>query len=129
MPGGREQAARPGSLDIRAVVKDTGASRGAGLRLDQWFSDAGDSDAHGGERAGYSILSPEHYYVGTPHDILAAISASQERLGYEELIFWAQPPGMPAERASASLELIARHVLPALREPAALNVSGGQQVL
>ncbi len=45
------------------------------------------------------------------------------------MIFWARPPGMPAECASASLELIARHVLPALREPAALNVSGGQQVL
>ena len=82
----------------------------------QWFSDAGDSDAHGGERAGYAVLSPEHYYVGTPDDILAAIQASQERLGYEELIFWARPPGMPAEHATASLELIARHVLPALRD-------------
>jgi hypothetical protein len=84
----------------------------------QWFSDAGDSDAHGGERADYSVLSPEHYYVGTPDDILAAITESQQRLGYEELIFWARPPGMPAEHATASLELIARHVLPALRDSA-----------
>jgi hypothetical protein len=84
----------------------------------QWFSDAGDSDAHGGERADYSVLSPEHYFVGTPDDILAAITESQQRLGYEELIFWARPPGMPAEHATASLELIARHVLPALRDPA-----------
>ena len=44
----------------------------------------------------------------------AAIQASQERFGYEELIFWARPPGMPIEQSTASLELIARHVLPEL---------------
>jgi alkanesulfonate monooxygenase SsuD/methylene tetrahydromethanopterin reductase-like flavin-dependent oxidoreductase (luciferase family) len=62
------------------------------------------------------VLSPEHYFVGTPDDILAAIQASQQRLGYEELVFWARPPGMPVEQAAASLNLIARHVLPALQE-------------
>ncbi len=82
----------------------------------RWFSDAGDSDAHGSELADYAVLAPEHYFVGTPDDILAAIQASQERLGYQELIFWARPPGMPAEHSTASLELIAKHVLPALRE-------------
>jgi hypothetical protein len=49
-------------------------------------------------------------------DILAAIAGSQQRLGYEELVFWARPPGMPAAQSTASLELIARHVLPALHE-------------
>jgi probable F420-dependent oxidoreductase len=82
----------------------------------QWFSDAGDNDAHGAEVRDPSVLSPEHYFVGTPDDILAAIAGSQERLGYEELVFWARPPGMSAEHAVASLELIAKHVLPALRE-------------
>jgi len=82
----------------------------------QWFSDAGDSDAHGGEQADYGVLSPEHYFVGTPDDILTAIQASRDRLGYEELIFWARPPGMPAGHAVESLELIAKHVLPALRD-------------
>jgi probable F420-dependent oxidoreductase len=82
----------------------------------RWFSDAGDTDAHGAELADPAVLSPEHYFVGTPGDILAAIQGSQQRLGYEELIFWARPPGMPAEHAMASLELIAKHVLPALRE-------------
>lgn len=80
----------------------------------RWFSDAGDDDAHGAELADPAVLSPEHYFVGTPDDILAAIEGSQQRLGYEELIFWGRPPGMPAEHAAASLELIAKHVLPAL---------------
>ena len=61
------------------------------------------------------VSSSEHYFVGTPDDILAAIKESQQRLGYEELVFWARPPGMPIEDSTASLELIARHVLPALQ--------------
>ena len=80
----------------------------------QWFSAAGDDDSHGDELTDPSVLNPEHYFVGTPDDILAAITASRDRLGYEELVFWARPPGLPAEAATASLELIARHVLPAL---------------
>ncbi len=84
----------------------------------QWFSAAGDDDTHGAALADPAVLSPEHYFVGTPDDILAAIQASQQRLGYEELVFWARPPGMPADRSTASLELIAKHVLPALQEAA-----------
>jgi probable F420-dependent oxidoreductase len=82
----------------------------------RWFSDAGDDDAHGDELTDPAVLSAEHYFVGTPDDILAAIAQSQRRLGYEELVFWARPPGMPIEQSTASLELIARHVLPALAE-------------
>ena len=81
----------------------------------QWFSAAGDDDTHGAELTDPAVLSPEHYFVGTPDDILAAITESQRRFGYEELVFWARPPGMPIEQSTASLELIARHVLPALR--------------
>lgn len=83
----------------------------------RWFSDAGDDDSHGDELTDPAVLSPEHYFIGTPDDILAAIEESQRRLGYEELIFWARPPGMPIEQSTASLELIARHVLPALGQP------------
>ncbi|MBO0773265.1 MAG: LLM class flavin-dependent oxidoreductase [Actinobacteria bacterium] len=85
----------------------------------QWFSAAGDDDTHGAELTDPSVLSPEHYFVGTPDDILTAIQDSQRQFGYEELVFWARPPGMPIERATASLELIAKHVLPALQEAAA----------
>jgi probable F420-dependent oxidoreductase len=82
----------------------------------QWFSAAGDDDTHGAELTDPSVLSSEHYFVGTPDDILAAIQDSQQRLGYQELVFWARPPGLPVEQATASLELIAKHVLPALGE-------------
>jgi probable F420-dependent oxidoreductase len=82
----------------------------------RWFSAAGDEDLHGGELTDPSVLNPEHYYVGTPDDILAAITASQQKYGYEELVFWARPPGMPVEQATASLELIAREVLPGLKD-------------
>jgi probable F420-dependent oxidoreductase len=84
----------------------------------RWFSAAGDDDTHGAELTDPAVLSPEHYFVGTPDDILAAINESQQRFGYEELVFWARPPGMPIEHSTASLELIARHVLPALQEAA-----------
>ena len=84
----------------------------------RWFSDAGDADAHGAELTDPAVLAPDSYFIGTPDDILAAIRESEQRLGYEELIFWARPPGMPIEHSTASLELIARHVLPALRATA-----------
>jgi alkanesulfonate monooxygenase SsuD/methylene tetrahydromethanopterin reductase-like flavin-dependent oxidoreductase (luciferase family) len=82
----------------------------------KWFSDAGDDDSHGAALTDPSVLSRDHYFVGTPDEILTSIKASQQEFGYEELIFWARPPGMPIEASTASLELIARHVLPALRE-------------
>jgi alkanesulfonate monooxygenase SsuD/methylene tetrahydromethanopterin reductase-like flavin-dependent oxidoreductase (luciferase family) len=85
----------------------------------KWSAAAGDDDTHGDELTDPSVLSGDHYFVGTPDDILAAIQASQQRLGYEDLVFWARPPGLPVEQSSASLELIAKHVLPALREAAA----------
>ena len=47
-------------------------------------------------------LSADHHFVGTPDDILAAIQASRQRLGYEELIFWARPPGLPVEQSRAA---------------------------
>jgi len=78
----------------------------------QWFSAAGDDDFHGDELTDPSVLNPERYFVGRPDDILAAITSSRDRLGYEELVFWGRPPGRPAEAATASLDLIARHVLP-----------------
>jgi probable F420-dependent oxidoreductase len=84
----------------------------------QWFSAAGDDDTHGAELTDPAVLSPEHYFVGTPDDIVAAIQQSRRRFGFEELVFWARPPGMPIEQSTASLELIARHVLPALAEAA-----------
>ena len=81
----------------------------------KWFSDAGDDDSHGAALTDPSVLSRDHYFVGTPDEILTSIKTSQQEFGYEELIFWARPPGMPIEASTASLELIARHVLPELQ--------------
>ncbi|MDA8033292.1 MAG: LLM class flavin-dependent oxidoreductase [Actinomycetota bacterium] len=78
----------------------------------RWFAEAEDRDSHGAEVEDVAALSPEHYFVGTPDDLIAAIERSRARYGYEELVFWARPPGMPLEVANRSLELIARHVLP-----------------
>lgn len=79
----------------------------------RWSAEASDADSHGGELRDPSQLSREHYFVGTPDAIVAAIEESRKRLGYDCLIFWARPPGMPIEMSTRSLELISKHVLPA----------------
>jgi hypothetical protein len=45
----------------------------------QWFSAAGDDDSHGDELTDLSVLNPDHYFVGTPDVILAAITARARR--------------------------------------------------
>ena len=45
-------------------------------------------DAHGAELTDPAALAPDSYFIGTPDDIVAAIRESEQRLGYEELIFW-----------------------------------------
>lgn len=78
----------------------------------KWFSDAEDQDSHGGMLTDPEQLSRQHYFLGTPDQIVESIRESQERYAYEELIFWARPPGMPLDVSSRSLRLIAEHVLP-----------------
>lgn len=82
----------------------------------RWFSDANDMDAHRGELQSPTELSHEHYFVGTPDDIIDSIESSRSRFGYDRLIFWARPPGMPVEVSTRSLELIAKHVVPAFSQ-------------
>lgn len=80
----------------------------------KWFGDAGDADTHGAAVTDYHDLSPAHYFVGTPDEIIESILAAEARFGFEELLFWARPPGMSIEVSTKSLELIAREVLPAV---------------
>ncbi len=80
----------------------------------KWFADADDADTHGAPVTDYHDLSKDHYFVGTPDYIIEQILAAEARFGFEELIFWARPPGMPIDVATRSLELIAREVLPAV---------------
>ncbi len=78
----------------------------------QWFSDAADVDTHGGAVNDPADLSPNHYFVGTPDDIIAGIRECRRTYDFEELIFWARPPGMPIQVSTRSLELIAAEVMP-----------------
>lgn len=73
------------------------------------------------EVADVSALSDVQYFVGTPDDVVDAILRAQTEIGFEDLMFWSRPPGMPIEAANRSLELIARDVLPAVREAVAVE--------
>lgn len=81
----------------------------------KWFADADDADTHGGAVTDYRELSTAHYFVGTPDQIIESIQLAERQFGFEELIFWARPPGMPIDVSTRSLELIAKEVLPAVR--------------
>jgi probable F420-dependent oxidoreductase len=80
----------------------------------KWFADADDQDTHGGAVTDYRELSKSHYFVGTPDEIIESILAAEKEFGFEELIFWARPPGMALDVSTRSLELIAKEVLPAV---------------
>jgi alkanesulfonate monooxygenase SsuD/methylene tetrahydromethanopterin reductase-like flavin-dependent oxidoreductase (luciferase family) len=80
----------------------------------KWFADADDADTHGGALTDYHELSTSHYFVGTPDEITESILSAEKEFGFEELIFWARPPGMALDVSTKSLELIAREVLPAV---------------
>lgn len=76
----------------------------------KWYREAGDSNAPIAANA--EALSRENYFVGTPEQCAGAIRAAQRKLGADEFVFWAGPPGYPVEQATRSLELFAREVIP-----------------
>ena len=80
----------------------------------RWYREAGDSAAP--ELTDPDQLSRESYIVGTPDQCVAAIRALHAELPFEEFIFWTHPPGFPVDRATESLDLFARAVVPQLRE-------------
>lgn len=80
----------------------------------RWYREAGDSAAP--ELTDPDQLSRESYIVGTPDQCVAAIRALNAELPFEEFIFWTHPPGFPVDRATESLDLFARAVVPQLRE-------------
>jgi len=80
----------------------------------RWFADADDADTHGGLVTDYRELSKAQYFVGQPDEITASIKQAEATFGFEELIFWARPPGMPLDVSTASLRLIAQEVMPAV---------------
>ena len=52
--------------------------------------------------------------IGTPQQVLAELAAVFGEGPVTEVIFWARPPGLTLEDSSASLQLIADQILPAL---------------
>ena len=76
----------------------------------RWYREAGDSNAP--ELTNPDDLPRANYIVGTPDDCERAIRALHAELPFDEFIYWACPPGFPVERATKSLELFAREVIP-----------------
>lgn len=79
-------------------------------RYREWFAEGGDTPAATLDDP--SQLPRERYLIGTPADVISGIEALHEVHGFDRLIFWARPPGLPIEQSMRSLELFAGHVMP-----------------
>ena len=76
----------------------------------RWYKASGDSDAS--ELDSADALPRENYVVDTPDRCASAIRAVKEKLQADEFVFWSGPPGYPIDKATSSLELFAREVMP-----------------
>jgi alkanesulfonate monooxygenase SsuD/methylene tetrahydromethanopterin reductase-like flavin-dependent oxidoreductase (luciferase family) len=90
----------------------------------QWFAEAGDrptdqfkpiSDPHD--------LPEGSYLIGAPGDVLPRIRDLYRQVPFTHFAFWVLLPGMRLAAALKSLELTARHLLPALRHLAADRIT------
>jgi alkanesulfonate monooxygenase SsuD/methylene tetrahydromethanopterin reductase-like flavin-dependent oxidoreductase (luciferase family) len=66
----------------------------------------------------YDELVRDRFIVGTPDDCTAEIRRYHDRLGVNHFLLRPQWPGMPSARVLEQIELIGRHVIPALGTPA-----------
>ena len=80
----------------------------------QWAREAGDPNARQGDLTDPGQLAQESFLIGTPEHVLAELKAVFSEGPVTEVIFWARPPGVSLDDSSASLQLIADHILPAL---------------
>jgi alkanesulfonate monooxygenase SsuD/methylene tetrahydromethanopterin reductase-like flavin-dependent oxidoreductase (luciferase family) len=67
-------------------------------------------------RTHYHELASDRFIVGTPDDCIAGLQAWRERHGINHFMLRTDWAGMPVEHSLASVELLGREVLPALRE-------------
>lgn len=85
----------------------------------RWYREAGDSNAP--DLVDADQLSRQSHIVGTPDQCATTIRALHQEMPFDEFVFWAHPPGFPVERATESLQLFAKAVVPQFRDaPAAL---------
>ena len=72
------------------------------------------------ESAGFALpfeeLERDRFIIGDPEHCAAELARHVEALGVNHFIFRVQWPGMPADLAARSLELLAGRVIPALAE-------------
>ena len=66
----------------------------------------------------YDELVRDRFIVGTPDDCTAEIRRYHDRLGVNHFLLRPQWPGVPQQRVLEQIELIGRHVIPALGTPA-----------
>ncbi|HEY2224263.1 LLM class flavin-dependent oxidoreductase [Actinomycetospora sp.] len=65
-------------------------------------------------RMGFEALADDRFVIGTPDDCIKGLAVWLD-LGVDHFILRTDWPGMPAEYAARSIELLAREVAPALR--------------
>lgn len=80
----------------------------------QWAREAGEPNARPGDLTDPAQLSRDSFLIGTPQEVLTELISVFRQGPVSEVIFWARPPGVSHEDSSASLQLIADHILPAL---------------
>jgi alkanesulfonate monooxygenase SsuD/methylene tetrahydromethanopterin reductase-like flavin-dependent oxidoreductase (luciferase family) len=66
----------------------------------------------------YDELVRDRFIIGTPDDCTAEIRRYHDRLGVNHFLLRPQWPGMPQQRVLEQIELLGRHVIPALGTPA-----------
>lgn len=80
----------------------------------EWFAEAGDFAELGPPLTDADQLPRDVHVVGTPAMVVQWLQELRQRVPFDDLLFWARPPGLSLEKAARSLELFARHVMPAM---------------
>jgi alkanesulfonate monooxygenase SsuD/methylene tetrahydromethanopterin reductase-like flavin-dependent oxidoreductase (luciferase family) len=84
----------------------------------QWAREAGEPNARPGDLTDPGQLSKGSFLIGTPQQVLDELRVVFSQGPVTEIIFWARPPGLSLDDSSASLQLIADQILPALASEA-----------
>jgi len=87
----------------------------------QWAREAGDPATRQTDLRTPAELSTGSYLIGTSQQVLDELKHVFEAGPVTEVIFWARPPGVTLEDSSASLQLIADEILPALASDAGVR--------
>jgi alkanesulfonate monooxygenase SsuD/methylene tetrahydromethanopterin reductase-like flavin-dependent oxidoreductase (luciferase family) len=80
----------------------------------QWARESGEPNARPGDLTDTAQLPRDSFLIGTPERVLSELMTVFEQGPVSEVIFWARPPGVSLDDSSASLQLIADRILPAL---------------